>query len=143
MDIVNLLLVMSYNMPKMLSSEYQSHSIKIEDLKINPINSFIPISTKGRVNFLNLLLRMFYIMPKMVGSEFQSPSIKIEDVCLSKREKRKERGGQGAPIELGPLGQLVMYMGYIVSCSLYFLGKRNKHYCCFVSISIFLLRLFY
>ena len=82
MDIVNLLLVMSYNMPKMLSSEYQSHSIKIEDLKINPINSFIPISTKGRVNFLNLLLRMFYIMPKMVGSEFQSPSIKIDDVCL-------------------------------------------------------------
>ena len=38
---------MSINMPKMLSSEYQSHSIKIEDFKINPINTFNPISTEG------------------------------------------------------------------------------------------------
>ena len=38
---------MSYNMPKMLCSEFQSHSIKIKDFKINPINPFNPISTKG------------------------------------------------------------------------------------------------
>ena len=38
---------MSYIMPKMLSSEFQSHSIKIEDFKINPINSFNPNNTKG------------------------------------------------------------------------------------------------
>ena len=82
MDIVNLLLGMSYNRPKMLSSEFQSHSIKIDDFKINPINYFIPICTKGGLKMLNLLLGMSYNMPKMVGSKFQSPSIKIEDVCL-------------------------------------------------------------
>ena len=31
----------------MLSSEFQSHSIKIEDLKINPINPFNPNKIKG------------------------------------------------------------------------------------------------
>ena len=46
MEIVNLLLGMSYNMPKMLSSEFQTCSIKIEDFKIIPINPFNPISTK-------------------------------------------------------------------------------------------------
>ena len=30
---------MSYNMPKMLSSKYQTCSFKIEDLKINPIST--------------------------------------------------------------------------------------------------------
>ena len=49
---LNLLLQMSYNMPKMLSSEFQTCSNKIEDFKINPINPFNPISTKGgRENF--------------------------------------------------------------------------------------------
>ena len=38
---------MSYNMPKVFSSEFQSKSIKIEDFKINPINPFNPISIKG------------------------------------------------------------------------------------------------
>ena len=38
---------MSYNMPKILCSEFQSNSIKIKDFKINPINPFNPISTKG------------------------------------------------------------------------------------------------
>ena len=47
MNILNLLLGISYNMPKMLSSEFQSHSIKFEDFKINPINHLNPISTKG------------------------------------------------------------------------------------------------
>ena len=45
-QILNILLEMSYDMPKMLSSELQSHSIKIKDFKINPINPFNPISTK-------------------------------------------------------------------------------------------------
>ena len=39
---------MSYTMPKVFISEFQSNSIKIEDFKINPINPFNPISTKGR-----------------------------------------------------------------------------------------------
>ena len=38
---------MSYNMPKMLSSDLQTCSIKIDDFKINPINPFNPFSTKG------------------------------------------------------------------------------------------------
>ena len=38
---------MSYNMPKVLSSEFQSNSIKIEDFKINPINPVYPNSTNG------------------------------------------------------------------------------------------------
>ena len=36
-------------MPKMISSEYQSHSITIKDVKMNPINPFNPISTKGGI----------------------------------------------------------------------------------------------
>ena len=36
---------MSYNMPEVFSSEFQSNSIKIEDFKINPIKPFNPIST--------------------------------------------------------------------------------------------------
>ena len=34
-------------MLKMLGSKYQSHSIKIEDLEVNPINPLNPINTKG------------------------------------------------------------------------------------------------
>ena len=34
-------------MPKMLSFEFKSHSIEIEKFKINPINPFNSISTKG------------------------------------------------------------------------------------------------
>ena len=44
-------------MPKMLSSEYQSHNIKIEDFKINPINPFNPISTKGGIKFVKPITR--------------------------------------------------------------------------------------
>ena len=46
---LNVLLKRSYNVPKMLSSEFQSPSIKIEDLKINPRNPYNPIITKGEV----------------------------------------------------------------------------------------------
>ena len=67
MKILDLLLGMSYNMPMKFSSEFQSCIIKIENFKINPINPFNPISTKGGVKILNLLLRMSYNMPKMVG----------------------------------------------------------------------------
>ena len=49
--IVNLLLGMSYNMTKMLSSKFYSHIIKIENFKMNPIKYFYPISTNGEVNF--------------------------------------------------------------------------------------------
>ena len=38
---------MSYDFPNMISSEFWSNGIKIEDLKINPINPFNSISTKG------------------------------------------------------------------------------------------------
>ena len=65
----------------MLSSKFQSPSIKIDDFKINPINPFNPISTKGGVKILSLLLGMSYNVPKMLSSKFQSPSIKIEDIC--------------------------------------------------------------
>ena len=49
---------MFQNMPKMLDIKFQSQSIKFEDLKINPINPFYPISTKGGVKILNVLLGM-------------------------------------------------------------------------------------
>ena len=75
MKILNLLLGMSYNMPKMLGSKFQSHIIKIEDFKINPINTYNPI--------LKLLLVMSYIMSKMLSSEFKSHSIKIEDFKIN------------------------------------------------------------
>ena len=57
---VNILLGMSYNKPKMVSPEFRSHSIKIQDFKINPINPFNPISIKGgseniKLNFRNVL----------------------------------------------------------------------------------------
>jgi len=71
---------MSCNMPKVFSSEFKSNNIKIEDFRINPINPFNPISTKGGVNILSLLLGLSYNMPNMLSSKFQSPSIKIEDV---------------------------------------------------------------
>ena len=46
-EVFDLILLMSYIMPKMLSSAFKSHSIKIEDFKSNPFISFNPISTKG------------------------------------------------------------------------------------------------
>ena len=77
----------------MLSYKFQSDSIKIEDFKINPINPFNPIGTKGGgVNILNLLLGMSYNMPKMLCSEFQSPSIKIEDVRRDGVTERRRDG---------------------------------------------------
>ena len=45
--ILNLSLGMSYNLPKKLSSKFQSNSIKIENFQITPINIFNPINTKG------------------------------------------------------------------------------------------------
>ena len=96
---------MSYNMPNVFSSEFQSNSTKIEDFKINPINQFNPISTRGWVTILNLLLGISYNMLKRVGSKFQSPSIKMEDfsqnicVCMCV-------WGKIASLELCPSGQL-------------------------------------
>ena len=51
----NLLLEMSYNMPKMFSSEFQSNSIKIEVFEINPINPFNPIITKRESKNVKLI----------------------------------------------------------------------------------------
>ena len=76
---------MSYIMPKKLSSEFQSHSIKIKNFKINPINPFNPNKTKGGegVNILNVILGMSYNLPKALTSEYQSPSIKIDDFKIN------------------------------------------------------------
>ena len=63
----------------MLGTQFQSHSIKIEDFKIIPNNLFNPIGTKG----VKLILVMSYIMPKMLSSEFKSHSIKIEDFKIN------------------------------------------------------------
>ena len=75
MNILILFLGMSYNMLKMLSSEFQ-------DFKINPINNFNPISPKGggSENY-KPITRNVYNMPQMLCSIFQSHSIKIEDIC--------------------------------------------------------------
>ena len=45
-------------MPKMLSSEFQTCSIKIEDFKINPINPFNPISTKMESGTIKSITRL-------------------------------------------------------------------------------------
>ena len=47
--ILNVILGMSYNLAKTLTSEYHSPIIKIEDFKINTHNHFNPISTKGGI----------------------------------------------------------------------------------------------
>ena len=73
---------MSYIIPKKLSFDFQSHSIKIKDFKINTINPFNPNNTEGGVKILNLLPGVSYNMPEVLSSEFQSHSIKIEDICL-------------------------------------------------------------
>ena len=66
-------------MPKMLSSECQSHSIQIEDFKNNPINPFNPFSTKGELKMSNILLDISENMPKILGFKFRSHSIKIKN----------------------------------------------------------------
>ena len=81
MEILKLLLELSHHFTKSLSFEFQSHSIKVKDLKINQIDPFNPIDSKGGVEIVNLLLRMSYNMPKVLWSKFQSYSIKIEDIC--------------------------------------------------------------
>ena len=48
--ISNVILGMSYNLPRALTSEYQSPSNKIEDFKVDTFNPFNHISSKGGVN---------------------------------------------------------------------------------------------
>ena len=67
----------------MSRSKFQSHSIEIEDFRINPINPFNPISTKGGVEILKLLLGMSYNRHKMSRSKFQSHSIEIDDFIMN------------------------------------------------------------
>ena len=57
MDFQNLILGISYNIPNMLSSKFQSHSIEIEDFKINPINPVNPTSTKEGSKNIKLITR--------------------------------------------------------------------------------------
>ena len=56
-EILNILQEMSYNISYMLSSQFQSHSIKIQNFKINPINLINPISIKGRSKNFKLITR--------------------------------------------------------------------------------------
>ena len=44
----------------MLSFNFQSDSLKIEDFEINPINHLILSATGGKINFQNLLLGKSY-----------------------------------------------------------------------------------
>ena len=67
----------------MLSSEFQSPSITIEDSKLNLLIILTLLAPRGGVEILNLLLGMSYNMPKMLSSEFQTCSIKIEDFKIN------------------------------------------------------------
>ena len=49
--IKNLLLRISYNMPKMLSSKFWSPSIKTEDLKIKPNNPITLLAPREEMKF--------------------------------------------------------------------------------------------
>ena len=75
---------MSYNIPKMLNSEFQSPSIKIQYSKLILL-VFLTLSAPkgGGVKMLNIILRMSYNLPKALTLEFQSPNIKIEDFKIN------------------------------------------------------------
>ena len=63
----NLLLRISYNRPKMLSSKFQSNIIKIKDFKINPINTINhinPIFTIGESKNSKPIPRNVIICPR-------------------------------------------------------------------------------
>ena len=77
MKILSLLLGISYNLPKMLSSEFQSHSTEII---INPLTL---LAQGGGDDIFNLLIQMSYNMPKILSSKFQPWSIKIEDFKIN------------------------------------------------------------
>ena len=80
-NILYLLLGISYNIQRNLSFTFLSQSIKIEDFQIiNPIISFNPISTKRGSENVEPITNMSYNMSKMLGSKFQRHSIKIEDL---------------------------------------------------------------
>ena len=71
-------------MPRILSSKFQSHTIKSYDFPINPINLFHPNSMQGggSENF-ELITGMSYDFPNMISSEFWSNGIKIEDLKIN------------------------------------------------------------
>ena len=74
---------MSYNIPKMLNSEFQSPSIKIQDSKLILLIILTLLAPRGGVKILNVLLGMTYNISKILSSEFQTPSIKIQDSKLN------------------------------------------------------------
>ena len=83
MKILNLLLQTSYNIPKMLSSEFQTCSIKIEDFKINPINLFNPISTKeGSTNFKPITKNVLCQKSKFLNFRVIALKLRISKLTL-------------------------------------------------------------
>ena len=67
----------------MLSSEFHSPSIKIQDSKLTLLIILTLLAPRGEVNILNVILRMSYNMPKVFSSKFQSDSIEIEDFKIN------------------------------------------------------------
>ena len=67
-------------MSMMFNSKFHSHSIKIEDFKINPFNLLTLLAPRGGVKILKDFLEISY---KMLRSEFHSHSIKIEDFKIN------------------------------------------------------------
>ena len=74
---------MSYNMHKMLSSQFQIHSFKNVDFKITLWIILTLLAPRGEEKILNILLRMSYNMPKMFCSKFQSHIIKVQDFKIN------------------------------------------------------------
>ena len=74
---------MSYNIPKVFISEFQSYKLELRISKLTLVILLTLIAPKGGVKILSLLLGMFYNMPKMLSSEFESHSIKIEDFKIN------------------------------------------------------------
>ena len=108
MAIKNPLLGMSYNMPKMSSSEFQTCSIKIEDFKINPINPFYPISIKGGSEDFKCITKMYYNMPKKLRSEYQSHRIKIEDLEINTFNPFNPISTKGGGVHFKPITTYVL-----------------------------------
>ena len=61
----------------MLSSEFQSPSIKTQDSKLTLL------APRQRVKILDVILGMSYNLAYALTSEYQSPSIKIEDFKIN------------------------------------------------------------
>ena len=63
---------MSSNIPKMLNSEFQSPSIKIQDQKLTLLIILTLLAPRVGWEILDVILGMSYNLPKALGSEYQS-----------------------------------------------------------------------